>query len=147
MSDAEIPGEFAAIQKRWISALGDHRMAPPDSGFARRLATLADVLRAEAVICHRAAAAGYGWPAHKSDAPPPYELQPNTGRRGPVELWKRFDRALTQLNTAAGGTDLLAVAVAFEQLGEVTAELAVAVEREDHAAVSGAAAAPQRHTA
>jgi hypothetical protein len=29
----------------------------------------------------------------------------------------------------------------------VTAELAVAVEREDHAAVSGAAAAPRRHTA
>ena len=144
MDSEDIQQEFAQVQKRWSGALQEHRMAPPDLGFARRLSQLADVLRAEAVICRRGAAAGLGWPPHKADRPPPYELQPGTGRRGPAHLWQRFDAALDQLNRAVGNTDLEEVADAFEQLGNVTAELAVAVAKEDAGNVSHASASQQR---
>jgi hypothetical protein len=48
-------------------------------------------------------------------------------------LWRRFDAAVSELNRAATGTDLLAVAVAYDELAEAAGELAVAVEREDRA--------------
>ncbi|MGA2471600.1 MAG: hypothetical protein ABSG64_13040 [Solirubrobacteraceae bacterium] len=129
----DIQAEFAATQKEWSEVLTEHRMAPPDHGFAARLSKLARVLRAEAVICRRAAAAGFGWPPTKADTPPPYELQRNTGRRGPLELWRRFDQALDQLTRAVGEPDLETVAAAFGKLGDITEELAVAVAREDAA--------------
>jgi hypothetical protein len=46
-------------------------------------------------------------------------------------LWRRFDGAVAELNRAATGTDLLAVAGAYEELAAVAAKLAVAVESED----------------
>lgn len=144
MDTEDIQQEFAQVQKRWSKALQQHRMAPPDLGFARRLSELADVLRAEAVICRRGAAAGLGWPPHKADTPPPYELQPGTGRRGAAHLWQRFDAALDQLNRAVGNIELEAVADAFEELGNVTAELAVAVAREDAGNISHPSASEQR---
>jgi hypothetical protein len=58
-------------------------------------------------------------------------LQPGSGRRGPDELWAPFDGAVAKLNRAATGTDLLAVAEAYAQLGEAAGELAEAVARED----------------
>jgi hypothetical protein len=144
MDTDEIRAEFAAIQRQWIDALTQHRMAPPDAGFAQRLSTLAGVLHAEAVICQRAAAAGLAWSPRKADAGPPYELRPNTGRRGPTSLWQRFDNALAELNSAVTGTDLVTVGYAFQQLGEITAQLAVAVEKEDHAPRTGSTARSQR---
>ena len=60
-----------------------------------------------------------------------YELRPGSGRRGPDGLWRRFDVAVGELGRAATGRDLQAVARAYQDLGEVTSELATAVEAED----------------
>jgi hypothetical protein len=137
MSDAggdQAQAAFRKAQDEWKSALAVHRLAPPDAGFSARLAGLASAARAEADACRVADRAGFEWPPHRaSSSEPPYELQPGSGRRGPGELWRRFDGAVSELNRAATGTDLVAVAVAYEALAEVAAELAVAVEREDRA--------------
>ena len=125
---------FRDAQQLWRGALEAHRLAPPDAGFSARLSELADAARAEAQACREANGAGFEWPPHRaSSSAPPYELQSGSGRRGPQELWRRFDGTVSELNRAATGTDLVAVAVAYEELAEVAGELAVAVEREDRA--------------
>src|SRR5665213_3061588 len=125
---------FRDAQERWRDALTAHRLAPPDGGFSGRLSALAEAARAEADACRVADAAGFEWPPHRaSSSAPPYELQPGSGRRGPEELWRRFDGAVTEINRAATGTDLVAVAVAYDEFAAVADELAVAVEREDRA--------------
>jgi hypothetical protein len=125
---------FRAAQARWGEALDAHRLAPPDAGFSARLAALSEAALAEADACRRAEAAGFEWPPHRAAASePPYELRPGSGRRGPDELWRRFDAAAADLSRAAAGSDVLSVADAYGELGEAAAELAAAVEREDRA--------------
>lgn len=128
-----IQAAFAAAQQRWRRAIQAHQLAPPDAGFSARLAELAAVAREEAEVCREAAAAGYEWPQHGSTAPPPYELRPGTGRRGPEALWARFDAAAAELNRAGAGSDLIEVAHAHELLADAAGALAVEVEREDRA--------------
>jgi hypothetical protein len=125
---------FREAQEEWRRALESHRLAPPDAGFSARLAGLAAAAAAEATACREADAAGFEWPPHRASAnKPPYELQPGTGRRGPVELWRVVDAAVAELNRAATGTDLIEVAAAYDALAAAVGELASAVEREDHA--------------
>jgi hypothetical protein len=137
MSDANgdrAQAAFRKAQEEWRSALAVHRLAPPDAGFSVRLAGLAAAALAEADACRVANRARFEWPPHRaSSSEPPYELQPGSGRRGPEELWRRFDGAVTELNRSATGTNLVAVATAYEELGEAAAALADAVEREDRA--------------
>src|SRR5579871_2125746 len=115
----EAQAAFAAAQEGWRRALAAHRLAPPDGGFSLRLAGLAAAARAEAGACRAADAAGFEWPPHRaSSSRPPWELQAGSGRRGPPELWRRFDGAVADLNRAATGTDLLEVAAAYEELAE-----------------------------
>ena len=71
-------------------------------------------------------------------AEPPYELLPGTGRRGPEELWERFDAAVAELNRAITGSSAENVAAAFGGLADVAAELAGAVAREDEDAARAA---------
>ena len=123
---------FRAAQELWHGALEAHRQAPPDAGFSARLAVLARAARAEAAACRDAYAAGFEWPPHRASASkPPYELQPGTCRRGPEGLWRRFDDAVHELNRAATGSDLLAVARAYDLLADAATELAEAVDRDD----------------
>jgi hypothetical protein len=123
---------FATAQHSWGQALEAHRLAPPDAGFSARLGALAAAASQEAGACRAAEDAGFAWPPHRAaDTGPPYELRPESGRRGPAELWHRFDEAVAALNRAASGSDLLAVAGAYEQVADVAAELAAAVERDD----------------
>lgn len=123
---------FRAAQEQWRAALESHRLAPPDAGFSGRLRALAQAAAGEAVACREAEAAGFEWPPHRASASkPPYELQPDSGRRGPEDLWRAFDGAVVELNRAATGTELLEVAAAYETLAGVAGELAAAVERED----------------
>src|SRR5439155_5755312 len=125
---------FRAAQARWRDALDAHRLAPPDAGFSRRLSALSVAARAEAVACREAQAAGFEWPPHRAtSSEPPHELRPGSGRRGPEELWGRFDAAAADLSRVAAGTDILAVSDAYAELGEAAGELAEAVEREDRA--------------
>src|SRR5437763_1808466 len=67
-------------------------------------------------------------------ARPPYELRPGTGRRGPEELWMRFDEAVASLNQAITGSNAATVADAFGELSEAAGSLAAAVAQEDQAA-------------
>ncbi len=118
----------------WGSAVDAHKQAPPDAGFASRLGALAQGAREAARVCRAADAAGFAWPpARKADSEPPYELRPGTGRRGPLELWQRFDEAITRLGTVAAGEEMLEVARAYEELATVVGELAEAVAAEDGA--------------
>ena len=77
----------------WGQAMTAHKMAPPDADFAARLRTLASAADTEREACEEAAQAGLLWrpiPGAQGSQPP-YELRPGTGRRGPAELWERFD--------------------------------------------------------
>jgi len=60
-------------------------------------------------------------------------LRPGTGRRGPKDLWQKFDSAVEKLNRAAARTDLIEVASAHELLADAAGDLARAVEHEDRA--------------
>ncbi len=117
----------------WADAMRTHKLAPPDAGFAQRLRALAEAAGREQVAWEHAHAAGLSWrPVPGAEnAEPPYELRPGTGRRGPSELWDRFDAAVASLNRAIAGTSAADVADGFGELGEVAAALADAVERED----------------
>jgi hypothetical protein len=113
-----------------------HKLAPPDAGFASRLRTLASAAEAESQACEEAAQAGLLWrpiPGAQGSQPP-YELRPGTGRRGPAELWERFDSAVQALNHAITGTNVTVVARAFGELASAAGALADAVEGEDEKA-------------
>jgi hypothetical protein len=110
-----------------------HKLAPPDAGFAGRLRGLAEAAAREQLAWESAHAAGLHWrpvPGAES-AEPPYELLPGTGRRGPDELWKRFDAAVAQLNRAITGSSAENVAATFGGLADIASELAEAIVRED----------------
>jgi hypothetical protein len=130
--DGAILSEFKEGMASWAGAVEAHKQAPPDLGFAARLAALAEGANEAARVCRVADAAGFEWPpARKADSEPPYELRHGTGRRGPEVLWQRFDQTITRLSTVAAGTDMLAVARAYEELAEIAAELSEAVVAED----------------
>jgi hypothetical protein len=130
--DQHVLSDFKDGMASWASAVQAHKEAPPDLGFAARLAALAQGASEAARVCRAADAAGFEWPpARKADSEPPYELRTGTGRRGPGEVWQRFDQAITRLSTMAAGTDMLEVAGAYEELAGIAGELAQAVEVED----------------
>ena len=131
-SDQQILSDFQAAMTSWAGAVQAHRQAPPDLGFAARLASLAQSAGEAARVCRAAGTAGFEWPsARKADSEPPYELRPGTGRRGPKELWQRFDQATTRLSTTAAGTDMIDV----EDLAAIAEELAQAVQAEDRSSL------------
>jgi hypothetical protein len=117
----------------WAQAMRSHKLAPPDAGFAGRLRALAEAAAREQLAWENAHAAGLLWrPVPGAEnAEPPYELQPGTGRRGPEELWSRFDGAVAELNRAITGSSAENVAQAFGGLADSASELADAIARED----------------
>ncbi len=121
----------------WAEAMRAHKLAPPDAGFAARLRGLADAAATEQVAWEHAHAAGLQWrPVPGAEnAEPPYELRRGTGRRGPEEMWTRFDEAVATLNKAITGSSAAAVADAFGEMAEAAGALAEAVSREDEARV------------
>lgn len=138
-ASAEVLHNFERGMSGWASAVDEHRMAPPDQGFASRLAGLAAAAAAFAQACRDAHIAQYEWPpARKANSEPPYELRPETGRRGPQALWRRFDSAVERLRTEAAGTDMLRVARAYDQIAAIASKLADAVADEDRDASSRA---------
>lgn len=122
----------------WAGAMRAHKLAPPDPGFAKRIRNLADAAARERAAWEHAHAAGLMWrPVPGAErAQPPYELRPGTGRRGPEDLWARFDAAVAALNSAITQSSADTVANAFGELAQVAAALADAIEREDGTARS-----------
>ena len=143
-SSDDDPREYANQRLRdaraaWGHAMTAHKMAPPDPGFASRLRALSRAAQAERDACEEADRAGLLWrpiPGAQG-AQPPYELRPGTGRRGPEELWDRFDAAVLSLNHAITGTNVIGVARAFGELASAAAALADAVDAEDRVAEAG----------
>ena len=117
----------------WAGAMRAHKLAPPDPDFAARLRALAEAGAAEQAAWQEAHAAGMMWrPIPGAEgAEPPYELRPGTGRRGPPELWARFDTAVAELNQAIAGSDSAAVARAFGEMARAARSVADAVATED----------------
>jgi hypothetical protein len=117
----------------WAEAMRAHKMAPPDPGFAARLQRLSEAAAAEQVAWEQANSAGLMWrPVPGAErAEPPYELRAGTGRRGPEDLWIRFDGAVIELNRAIAGSSATVVATAFGAMADAAGGLAEAVRRED----------------
>jgi hypothetical protein len=133
---AQIMRAVRQAGNEWADAMRAHKLAPPDAGFAARLRGLSEAAGREQVAWEHAHAAGLMWrPIPGAEqAEPPYELRPGTGRRGPAELWTRFDEAVAALNWAITGSDAAAVADAFGELSEAAGILAEAVVADDEAA-------------
>jgi hypothetical protein len=114
----------------WSGAMRAHEQAPPDPGFRDRLRALADAAAAMRDAHARALGAGLAWRpvADSQRARPPYELRPGTGRRGPHELWSRFDAAVQRLNQAGAGDNLSDVVDAYAAVAQAAAELADALQ-------------------
>jgi hypothetical protein len=126
--------QLRTAENQWHQTLAQHRQAPPDKEFAARLADQADACR-KMQKAHDSAAKIRGLafdPLPPGRRDPPYELRPDSGRRGPSELWKRFDQATEALNKAWQGASMQAIADAFGELARTLALLARAVAAEDH---------------
>jgi hypothetical protein len=117
----------------WAEAMKAHKLAPPDEGFAGRLQKLSEAAAAEQLAWEQAHAAGMQWrPVQGADqAEPPYELRAGTGRRGPDDLWRQFDAAVTEMNHTISGTDARRVATAFGAIADAAAKLSEAIADED----------------
>jgi hypothetical protein len=117
----------------WSGAMRAHEQAPPDPGFCDRLRALAEAAAAMRDAHARALQAGLAWrPVADSErARPPYELRPGTGRRGPPDLWARFDAAVRQLNQAGAGDNLADVVDAYAAVAHTASELADALQAAD----------------
>src|SRR5581483_9292502 len=136
---AQIMRTVRQAGNNWAQAMRAHKLAPPDLGFSARLRALADAAASEQVAWEYAHSAGLQWrPIPGAEgADPPYELRPGTGRRGPAELWTRFDGAVAELNRAITGTDAGIVADAFGELSEMASALADAIGQADGVAPDG----------
>jgi hypothetical protein len=126
----QVWGAVRDAQSAWAGAMRSHELAPPDAGFRVRLRALSHAADAMRQTHARALAAGLAWrPVEGSEhARPPYELRPGTGRRGPEELWARFDAAVERLNQAGAGDSLADLVVAHAAVAESAAALADALE-------------------
>jgi hypothetical protein len=114
----------------WSGAMRAHEQAPPDPGFHERLRALAEAAAAMRDAHARALQAGLAWRpiADSERARPPYELRPGTGRRGPPELWTRFDAAVQRLNLAGAGDNLADVVSAYDEVAHAASELVDALQ-------------------
>jgi hypothetical protein len=135
---------FQEARETWRAALRHHVLAPPDAGFSARLAALANAAAVRAAACEAASGDGFEWPPARGGAKPIYELQPGTGRRGPEDLWARFDESVAELDRVSEGRSIRAVGRAYAELAEVASLSAVAVKREDRASGLLPAAAQRR---
>jgi hypothetical protein len=133
---AHVVGKEAAwdavrdAQASWAAATRAHEQAPPDPGFRDRLQARSEGAAAMRDAHAHALEAGLAWqPVRGSDrARPPYELRPGTGRRGPHDLWTRFDTAVEQLDVAGAGDSLAEVVAAYAAVAEAARALADAPE-------------------
>jgi len=116
--------------ERWGEALEASAEAPPDEGFARRIRAIANAAEQEAAALRHADQLGLAHRPHPGarNMQLSHELRPGArSRRGPAELWDRFDVAVIDLGEALEGVALSAIARAFD----VARELAGEIERLD----------------
>ncbi|MHB8696163.1 MAG: hypothetical protein ACYDHH_33545 [Solirubrobacteraceae bacterium] len=120
--------------ERWADALDASADAAPDDGFAQRVRAIANAAEQEAAAQRHADQLELGKRPHRGarNMQLSYELRPGaTSRRGPRELWERFDAAVDELGEALEGVALSATARAYGELSDVARELASEIERLD----------------
>jgi hypothetical protein len=118
----------------WGEALEASVEAPPDLGFAERVRAIAKAAEQEAAALRHADLMGLAFRPHAGarNMQLSHELRPGArSRRGPQELWERFDAAVAELGEALEGVALSAVSRAFGDLSDVAFELAGEIERID----------------
>jgi len=69
-------------------------------------------------------------PKSRSANPPP-ELRPDSGRRGPPELWEQFDTAIADLSKALEGISLAAIGRAYGDISHIARALSTTVAEQD----------------
>jgi hypothetical protein len=117
--------------QRWGEALDASAEAPPDEGFARRVRAIANAAEQEAAALRHADQLGLAHQPHPGarNMQLSHELRPGAAsRRGPIELWKRFDATVADLGDALEGVALSAIARAFGELSDVARQLAGEIE-------------------
>ena len=125
-ADAAVERAEEAAQ-RWRAALRAHQFAAPDDAFGERLAQLANAAEEQESAFRAADREGLSArpvPGARAAIQPPPELRPDSGRRGPVELWERFDRGVAALGDALEGTSSIRVSHAYGELSKVLRLLA-----------------------
>ncbi len=133
LAETQVEATFYEALKGWDAAVEKHVLAPPDAGFSDRLASLAASGHIQAERCRLAHRDGFKWTPHTGPPVAPWELQPESGRRGPTELWRIFDAACAEFARAGRGTDLLVMGQAFDRLADAAGELATAIAQADRA--------------
>jgi hypothetical protein len=126
--------QVQVADERWAEALEASVDAPPDDGFARRIRAIANAAEQEAAALRHADLVGLAHRPHPGarNMQLSHELRPGApSRRGPAELWERFDEAVAELGEALEGVALSAIARSFGELSDVARELAGEVERLD----------------
>jgi hypothetical protein len=127
--------------QRWRAAIEASAFAPPDDGFANRLREISAAAYGEATVLHEAATAPQlRWnpiPDGSAAKRLSYELRPGGNRPGPGELWDRYDAVIAELVRAQAGEDFAAIAEGFRMVGELTGQLADAVDEERDVAGRG----------
>ena len=120
--------------QRWSDALEASVEAPPDLGFAQRVRAIANAAEQEAAALRLADLLGLAHRPHPDarNMQLSHELRPGArSRRGPEELWERFDASVAELGEALEGVALSAIARAFGELSDIARELAREIERLD----------------
>jgi hypothetical protein len=120
--------------QRWSVALDASVEAPPELAFAHRVRAIANAAEQEAAALRHADLVGLAHRPHPGarNMQLSHELRPGAqSRRGPAELWERFDAAVAELGEALEGVALSAIARAFGELSEAARELAREIERID----------------
>lgn len=120
--------QLRVAEGSWQHALIQHRTAPPDAGYSRRLRDLADACEQQQIAYDYAAKQGLGWtPLPPAKRPAPHELSPDSGRPGPAEAWREFDQSIEDLSRSFEGISIPAIARAFGELSRIARALSVAV--------------------
>ena len=117
----------------WTDALDAHLYAEPNPEFAERLRAMADASEKQQAAFEYAAGERLAWdplPHEPEGRPAPHELSPDSGRVGPPELWRRFDRAFAAWDRSLEGTSIAEIARCFGALAATARELADAIDVE-----------------
>ena len=127
----EAQAQQSSAHKQWFDAVRAHQLAPPDAGFSARLSKLAKAAEEQASaygLIERFGGRTRPVPGARAAVQPPPELRPDSGRRGPHDLWARFDAGVLALGEALENGSNVRIARAYEDLSAVLAQLAKAAE-------------------
>lgn len=107
---------------------------PPSPGYLDRIRRFADACEHLAsTMANASTVAGVQWLGRSGFRVDsfPYELRPGGNRPGSDEVWQDCDAAMERLAMAASGTELVAVARAFRDLGAALLDVVDQLERDD----------------